>query len=377
MSATVDQNTISKFVTAAMTPQSAPAPTPAPAEETVVAPVEDDAESYIPGDLLEQKSAPTPDTPQPSAEDDVLKKAIESEAPPKDGKAWGALRAKLREYEKQLMERVEAETKAPLEQAKLIEELEAERKKNREKDEQLFQVDLIRSDKFKAEYVAPIQQSAQQAQRLLQQHGGMTAEDAMKTVDKAIRLPFADRVRMLDDVAPALQGTLSTILLQVDERIQRRDEAIANARATSAALEESKMHSQKVQSVKALDENLSKAVSELATAGNIFYKKSGENTPTGDAWNRDVELRVQTVKQTLLNNNQAEITRLVAEGYAAVELKKSLDRLQAKYDKVRAELKDVAAQRPSINGRDPGVQQKNELAGLTRDQIIAKAFERK
>ena len=374
MSATVDQNTISKFVNEAMTPAPAPAPSPDP---TPVAAPTDDNDSGIPADLLEAKPTQITETPQPSAEDTALKKALESEAPPKDGKAWGALKAKLREYEKQLMERVEAEAKAPLEQAKLIEELEAERKKNREKDEQLFQVDLIRSDKFKAEYVAPIQQSAQQAQRLLQQHGGMTAEDAAKTIDKAVRLPFADRVRMLDDVAPALQGTLSTILLQVDERIQRRDEAIANARATSAALEESKMHSQKVQSVKALDENLSKAITELATAGNIFYKKSGENTPIGDAWNRDVELRVQTVKQTLLNNNQAEITRLVAEGYAAVELKKSLDRLQAKYDKVRAELKDVAAQRPSVNGRDPGVQQKDELAGLTRDQIIAKAFERK
>jgi hypothetical protein len=362
---------IANAVAGSPAPAPAPAPDPTPAPAPAVEPVQSDDESGIPADLFQEVVEPkTPVEPALTPEEAALKKAMESDDPPKEGKAWGALKAKLKEYEKQLEELKSKPAEIP------AEKLSEYEKRIAEKDELVAKLSLEHSDKFKREYDQPIIQGLSRAAQMAEVHAGKTKEEAQAVIQRAARMPFADRKRFLNDELPEVAAEISTMLLGVDERVAVRNEALQNAKATQVALQESQSHVQQVQSIRTLEANLDKAITELATAGNIFFKKSGKKDAIGEAWNQAVDLRAQAVKQALLNNKPEEITRLVAAGFAASELQKELARTNEKLAKAREELKGIAAQRPSVNGREPGkTDPKEDLKGLTVEQIVAKQFE--
>jgi len=303
-----------------------------------------------------------------SPEELALKEAMESDEPPKEGKAWGALKAKLKEYEKKF-ETLESEP------SKLMEQLEQERTKREEVESRFEQVSLVDSPKFKQEYDQKIQQALMQAARLLTQHAAKEPADAQKMIDAAIRMPFADRNRFLMDEVPELHGVLSTILLTADEKIQVRSEAIKDWKATRASLDETELRTSQVRSSQAINDALATVVPNLAAEGNPFYKKTQGSSPETISRNQAVDLRVNAVKQVLLKNDTAEIAQYVADGFVGRETREALLAYRDELKKVRAELKEVTAQRPGLkDGVAPVSGNPGDLQGSTVSELVQSAW---
>jgi len=316
-----------------------------------------------------EADAPVAEESQLSDEDRALKVAKESDKPPdaKDQRAWGALKAQNKTYEEKI---VEADAKA----AKWLEELEAERKRREEIESRFEQVSLVDSPKFKQEYDEKIRRSLGQASRLLIQHAGIETAEAQTLIDKAIRLPFLERNRLLREEAPELEGTLSTILLQADEQILTRSEAIKNWKATNEALKETEVRNQQVRSSQVVNDALTQVIPELASEGNPFYRKTNGTSTDALSRNQAVDLRVNAIRQIVLKNDPVEMIRYVADGFVGRETRQAVLKYRDERDKARAELKEVIAQQPSVNGRFPRQLGSGELKGKTMDDLIASAF---
>jgi len=351
----------------ATTPPATPPGETPPAKTTT--PSEQEPFTDVPEDLL-TKLAPKKEEGAPAETDDerALRLAQESDEPPKEGKVWGALKAKLKEYETELATLKSQPRQMP------EETLTEYENRLKEKDALISQLSLEHSEQFQMEYDAPIRQQLGRAAKILEQHAGLAPEAANALVGKAIRMPFADRNRFLAEEASELQGVLSTILLDVDERVQTRAEALQNAAATKEALKESELRTTKVSTVRAIDEHLNQAVADLVDEGNIFFSRSQEDSPRGKAWNQAVETRVQAVRQTLLKNALPEITKYVADGFAARELREELVRVNELLKQSRAENRAIQAKRPGVRGRDGQMVDSTATTGLTKQQIIQQAF---
>ena len=329
---------------------------PAPKEEEV------SAELPFPEDLV--------DTEPAAAEPEQL-----PDEPPKDHRKWAELKAKLKQYEQELKSAKEAPKEVPedlkAEYEKRLAELE---EKYNAKDEEVARLDLARSERFQREYVSKLDGILGRAAGLLKQHGNFDADSARNIVKAAFKKPFAERNRYLMDEAPELHAVLSTMLLQADDQRQVIEDAIAHHQATSAALDESEKHTKTVTTVKQVEDSLAKAVQDLAVEGNRYFRKSKAQSPEADAWNSNVDLRVQTARQVLLKSDPGELARYVAEGLSARALKTAYDRLEAELAKVKEENKSIAAQRPNVSNRPASASNVNSKDGMTVEQLIAESF---
>ena len=245
--------------------------------------------------------ATVPEVEAPHSDDDLavpddLQDARATEAdtlpdePPKDGRKWAELKAKIKDYEQRLAEAEKAPKEIPEElKAEYERKLAEVEERYREKDEALARLDLARSDKFKREYISKLDGILGRASGLLKQHAGFDDDQSRKIISAAFRKPFAERNRYLMDEAPELHSILSTMMLQADEQRQVIDDALAHHQATQAALEESTIHEKTVSSVKQIEESLATAVQDLAVEGNRYYRKSKGATAEADAWNSNVD----------------------------------------------------------------------------------------
>ena len=338
------------------TPPAEPgAPEPEVSEEVV----------GVPDDLLNEV-APTP-PPKVEPKDDEVDKLIESDEPPKEKKAWAKTKHELKTYKDKVRELEEklGGQKLPEETVKEYED------RLSEMDRKVAQLSLVESESFKREYDQPILQGLGRASQLLEQHGGKSREDAQALVQRAARMSFNERNRFLMDEAPELAGVVNTILLNVDERVQVRAEAIKQSEATKAALQESQKRSSQVNAVRSLEQHLGKAVEEAALSGNFFLKKSKEDGPKAQAWNRMIDLDVEAVKQVMLKGDQAEIARLVTEGYTTRKMRDEYARVLSENKKLKAQLQDVSAVKPGMRGGDaPPPPAKEMPASLGVEGII-------
>lgn len=319
----------------------------APAPVTEETPVTEQTDSSLPEDLLNDL-APAPAPAEKKPDDDALEveKLIESDEPPKEKKAWAKTKHELKTYKdkvKELEEKLGGQ-KLPEETIKQYEDRLAEM------DQKISQLSLVESEAFKREYDSPIHQNLGRAVQLMEQHGGKSREDAQAIIQRASRMPFADRNRFLMDEAPELAGVVNTILLTVDEKVQVRSEAIKQAQATKAALQESEKRTSQVQNIRSLEQHLGKAVEDARTAGNPFFRRSNGTTPDAQLHNQAIDLNVEAVKQIMLKGDQAEIARLVTDGYTTRRILDQYAKALAENRALKAQLNDTAAVRPTIRG---------------------------
>lgn len=335
-----------------------PKETPAP----VVPPIPEDQQAQsdvgIPDDLI---SSLTPksivETPPEAKPDADLEKALSSDEPPKEKVAWAKTKHEIK-VEREARQAAEAR----------IKELEAEVLSAKEKDAKIAELDKVvgqisleKSEAFKRAHDYQIQSELGRVAQILQTHGGRTKEDAERIAVNAIRKPFADRNRFLNDEAPELSGVLNNILMNVDDKVQKREAALQNWKAEQAALQESEKRSEQVRTIKTLEQHLAKALEDSVTAGNIFLIKSESDTPRSKAWNQQVELDQQAIKQILIKNDSAEIARLVTEGYTTRKLREEYRRVLDENKALKAQNKGISAIKPSVTNREVSVETKEEL----------------
>lgn len=342
------------------------APTPAGAATPATAPAK--PAEPIPGEILPPEDVlDAPESISPEADTS----AELPEEPPKEHKVWAELRSKLKQYEQELKAAKEAPKALPdelkTEYEKRIAELE---EKVNAKDDEVARLDLARSERFQREYVSKLDGILNRASGLLKQHGNFDADTAHKIVKSAFNKPFAERNRYLMDEAPELHAVLSTMLLQADDQRQVIADALEHHRATDAALQESEQHTKTVSTVKQVEDSLTKAVQELATAGNKYFRKSKGATPDADAWNSNIDLRTQTARQVMLKNNPDEVARYVTKGTIVDLLQKENARLAEKVSKLEEEKSSLVAHRPSVSGRPASVQQAANADGMTFNDLV-------
>lgn len=315
-----------------------PAPAPAPAPDPVSEP---DEEILFPMDVSD--TSPEETTPPEKSEEQLaLEEAMSSDEPSKNGKAWGALKSRNRELEEEL---AKLKTSVPVDQITKLEQ------KIAEQEEVISRVRLEESESFKQAHDYQIVGDLSQIARFVEQQLGKTPEEAKAITEQYRRLPMRDRNARLNDDVPEFAGMLNQMFYNVDMKIQRRADALKNAAATRLALQESETHVAQVNSIKSVEANLAKAIEELTTT-HQFYKVSKEKSALADNWNRSRDLRIQAVKQTLLNNKPEEITRLVAAGFAVPELQKEMARLQKIATDAKAELAKYKSHKPGVNNND-------------------------
>ena len=347
-------------------PASAPAPdaTPAPAVEGIP----DDVFSEI-GLPAEEEVKVTPD----SELEDLLK----SETPPKENQAWAKTKHEIK-VQKDARAAAEArvtELEAQLTGAKLPEEtIKGYEDRIAEQDKLVAKLDLSKSEGFQREYVAPIRQEAMSAIRIIEQHGGRSPEDARAMVARLADMKFQDRNRYLMDEVPELAGVVNAVLINFDDKRRIHDEALASAEATGLALQESESKTQQIQGMRDLEAGILAAVEESAESGNFFLKKSKGKSPESQAWNDQVDLIVEAVKQTRIKNSDADINRLSVKGIVFDKLLSDYQRVKAENRELRKENGDVVAAKPSVRNNEPVIQEGELPDGLGVEGLVNHIF---
>ena len=332
-------------------------------DESVETPVDDlEINSNFPADVLddgeEVETVPDEDTSTASVEDggeELLKKGDES----KEDRAWADVKHKLKEAlaSNEEGKRRIAELEAELQKAALSPEKEEQRQAEIQSyKEQIGQLEITKHPDFKAKYDQQVMARTARAKKALQQYEGLDSATAEKVVNTAYAMEPKQMARYLMNEAPELHGMLTTILFEAHEIAHARSEAIKDWRATNAAIEETKEHTQKVQSVQQLDATLGKAISEIDTAGNRYYRRSRSETPDALAWNQSVDLREQAVRRILLEKEPAAMARYVAEGFITGELRKELGRVKGLATGYKKQLDEVRAAKTPVSAGTPPAQ---------------------
>jgi hypothetical protein len=327
-------------------------PAPAkPAEPAPAKPAEpakkEEPEGLRPEDLKTQKKSELPDDLVPDDKVDALfqGKDKEKNAFLKERGFNKTLRTEVQQLREKLTQ-VEAAAQDSARAKELETQLEQERQKARQLEDELGKIDLTRSPAFRSQYDDKINQvGGKMVQTLISE--GVDQNEAVQFVRQVIaETKPAARERLIRDMAPGLEGTLSGLALQIDEVTQTRAAALEKWRETQAALSEVETRQRVAEITGKVDEVTGAAVSEVLKLGNPYFMK------TDDAdWNKEVEQRVAQVKGVLLTGDFAKIAPLVAEGLTAADLRMRYSALLKQKREVDAELDAVLKGAPRLGTR--------------------------
>jgi len=240
--------------------------------------------------------------------------------------------------------KVDASTKEEAE--KLKAEVDASKKRIEELENDLGKIDLTRSSSFREQYDDKINTIGGRMVEILSKEG-VEQPEAIGFVRQLLsEQKQSVRERLIDDMAPGLKGTLSALTIQIDEVVQKRNAAIENWKATTAALEETEARSKVAKITGKVDEIVTSAVDQVRKLGNPYFKQTDD-----EDWNKEVSDRQNTLKGILLTGDFEKIAPLVAEGLTAADLRVRYSKLLKSKRAVEKELEAVIKGAPRFEQR--------------------------
>ena len=313
-------------------------PDPAPAPDQAPAPA-----PLIPADVVQRKDTAVSDTP-----DDVDTIPV-PESISKDTKAnhaFAALKAELKRYKQQVADK-ESEIKRLTEnQTPDLEEVMRLRGKIQEYESKLGQYDLAATAEFKQRYDARMDAAVQRGVSLLVR-SGQNPEEARALMQKLISMDSMSKLQdELADQPYALQGALMTVVTEYADVQAERQQALAKWQETRAAMDFESKRSAEIKLMENVERDVGAAIENVRKAGNFMFAMSD----TDEAWNKQVEERINTVRGIMRSAKPDVVASLVMEGVTAKATRELFLAAHQRVQELQAQLKDMVAVSPSVHG---------------------------
>ena len=323
-------------------PDPAPAPAPAPAPDPAPAPAPDPA-PLIPADVVQRKDTAVSDTPD-DADTIPVPESISKDT--KANHAFAALKAELKRYKQQLADN-ESEIKRLTEnQTPDLEEVMRLRGKIQEYESKLGQYDLAATAEFKQRYDSRMDAAVQRGVSLLVR-SGQNPEEARALMQKLISTDNMSKLQdELADQPYALQGALMTLVTEYADVQAERQQALAKWQETRAAMDFESRRSAEIKLMENVERDVGAAIENVRKAGNFMFAMSD----TDEAWNKQVEERINTVRGIMRSAKPDVVASLVMEGVTAKATRELFLAAHQRVQELQAQLKDMVAVSPSVHG---------------------------
>jgi len=238
----------------------------------------------------------------------------------------------------------------------------AQAEKDREEHDNAWgKMDIRKQRAFKQAHDQKINQSLGWAANVLIKRGGVEVEDAKNVVAQAFSIQdYAKRSAFLMDQAPEVATLLDNELMKADDLRDKRLSAIENWRGTQTQLAETEARMEEVSTRKQREAIHTAVMAEMREAGNYYYLPVGGNSPAAKEWNDGILDRDLAVDQIMLNQDQKEIHRYVAEGVTARAIRRDRMVLKEENAKLKKDIEGMKALKPRVN---PGRPLANAPAG--------------
>ena len=293
--------------------------------------------------MVQRKDTAVSDTP-----DDVDTIPV-PESISKDTKAnhaFAALKAELKRYKQQVADK-ESEIKRLTEnQTPDLEEVMRLRGKIQEYESKLGQYDLAATAEFKQRYDSRMDAAVQRGVSLLVR-SGQNPEEARALMQKLISMDSMSKLQdELADQPYALQGALMTVVTEYADVQAERQQALAKWQETRAAMDFESKRSAEIKLMENVERDVGAAIENVRKAGNFMFAMSD----TDEAWNKQVEERINTVRGIMRSAKPDVVASLVMEGVTAKATRELFLAAHQRVQELQAQLKDMVAVSPSVHG---------------------------
>jgi len=307
----------------------------------------DDQGSAVPTDVLPKPAAPAPavvdDSEDPMPEEVERGGAKAKNAWTKTKAEKRELRNKVKELETQLAAR--GEPQKPPEMQKLLDM----QTQIAQYEQQLGELDLTRTKGFKARFDIPLERVDARIGAMLQR-SGLQPADVKALSERLVATSVDEAQGLVSDLPVAVQGAVYTALMEREQLVSDRGEALKNWRDTRAAIEQTAAVDEDIQLARNIDKDTSAAVQKAVEAGNWMYNSTGGKVKE---WDEAVQARTQAVRGILRSAPQEDLVRWVVEGVTAPPLRALYLKEKARADGLAAELAQRQNLRPGVRGGAP------------------------
>jgi chromosome segregation ATPase len=293
--------------------------------------------------VVQRKDTAVSDTPE-DADKIPVPESISKDT--KANHAFAALKAELKRYKQQVADK-ESEIKRLTEnQTPDLEEVMRLRGKIQEYESKLGQYDLAATAEFKQRYDARMDAAVQRGVSLLVR-SGQNPEEARALMQKLISLDNMSQLQdELADQPYALQGALMTVVTEYADVQAERQQALAKWQETRAAMDFESKRSAEIKLMENVERDVGAAIENVRKAGNFMFALSD----TDEAWNKQVEERINTVRGIMRSAKPDVVASLVMEGVTAKATRELFLAAHQRVQELQAQLKDMVAVSPSVHG---------------------------
>lgn len=285
---------------------------------------------------------------------------------PKQQHAWGELKHRAKEAEREL-----AEAREKLSQ---VEGGSAEVKHLKSEllaaEERLGQLDLTRTRAFQERYNRPLQIQIAKAAKLMAREGADENESKVLTVQLA-RASYEDRKAILAERFPEAMGALVNIFEEVESLDAARTDAVRQWKDTQNALKASIDSDQQAAVNQRLEQTATKTLQKLQSGKDVMFNKR-DGSPD---WNKSVDDRLSLFKGTLKAGNPDDLAYFIAKGIASADMEKILRSEIQKRRALAAELKAIRGSAPNVSASRTGVTVSSSDSPSTNEELITKIWQ--
>jgi len=125
-----------------------------------------------------------------------------------------------------------------------------------------------------------------------------------------------------------------------------RQQALAKWQETRAALDFESKRSAEIKLMENVERDMGAAIENVRKAGNFMFATSD----TDEAWNKQVEERINTVRGIMRSAKPDVVASLVMEGVTAKATRDLFMAAHQRVQELQAQLKDMVAVSPSVQG---------------------------
>jgi hypothetical protein len=283
-------------------------------------------------DVIKDLGLDKPTTPfDPSTPEEGSVVPPEVSADPKAAHAW----AEIKRENKDLKAQIAASTSS--------DDMTAMQAKVDSYETQLGQLDLASTNSFKEKFDNPMKALGARAGNILR-NAGIEEADVGALVGKVFGAAPAQMETILEDLSPAIQGAMITLVSEFQERGATRESALNTWKESKAALSDQESRTQEASFKEMASKDLGTALEQSLAEGNWMFRKSG----TDAEWDTEVDNRQDIVKGIIQTAEPAEIIKWVIEGVTAKPLRDLFAKEQAKGKQLLSELTKALGGTPQL-----------------------------
>lgn len=313
---------------------------------------------------------PKKETPkEPGKEPETEEKKLEEKRWPRKAEEW----SEYKRLEKAKLEAVQRERDQIKEETEKIKselehirntvppELEALKKEKAELDEQLRLVAVQNHPKFKAYFDKKIGDQIELAKRIV----GSDKSELIAGLLNAPDSPLKDKQleELTETLTPLQQSRLGGVLNDLAQIQAEREGEIAKSKANYEQIQKENQEAAEKQRTEfsRLFDNTVKSATDPKDGNPAFQKRDGD-----EAWNTDVDRRIETAKTLLFGSPKPEIVSkaaLAAVAYPVVlsQLNSSLQEIES----LKSQIKELQSAAPKV---EPAKTAETTMTGNTQAQ---------